>query len=131
LFGPVSVHRQEGPLAGINHDQEVVNMEEAPQAVTGSVTLDIAHPESLSRWHLLAKVFLGWIYVGIPHGIILYFYSIAVGVVTFIAFWVILFTGRYPKGLFDFVVGLYRWQMRVTAYLSLLRDEYPPFSGQP
>ncbi len=49
---------------------------------------------------------------------------------TFIAFWVILFTGQYPRGLFDFAVGFYRWQLRVTAYLGLLRDEYPPFSGQ-
>ena len=95
------------------------------------VVLDIAYPPNLSRGTLLLKVFLGWLYVLIPHGILLYLYGIAVGVVTFIAFWVILFTGKYPKGMFDFVVGMYRWQMRVTAYVGLLRDEYPPFSGQP
>jgi len=95
------------------------------------VTLDIAYPPMLSRGKLLLKVFLGWLYVGIPHGIVLWLYGIAVGVVTFVAFWVILFTGQYPRGMFDFVVGYQRWTTRVTAYLSLMRDEYPPFSGQP
>jgi hypothetical protein len=89
----------------------------------------VEYPEKLSRGKLLLKVFLGWAYVGIPHGIILYFYAIAVAVVTFIAFWIILFTGKYPKGLYDFVVGYNRWSVRVTTYLSLLRDEYPPFTS--
>jgi hypothetical protein len=101
-----------------------------PPVVARPVTLDMAYPERLSRGTLLLKVILGWLYVGIPHGILLWLYGIAVSVVTFIAFWVILFTGQYPKGLYDFVVGYYRWWMRVTAYLGLLRDEYPPFSGQ-
>ena len=91
--------------------------------------LRIEYPETLSRGHLLLKVFLGWAYVGIPHGIMLALYEIAVAVVTFIAFWVILFTGKYPRGMYDFVVGYYRWAWRVGAYLTLLRDEYPPFSG--
>jgi hypothetical protein len=60
----------------------------------------------------------------------LWLYGIAVGIVTFIAFWAILFTGKYPKGMFDFVVGYIRWSINVSAYLSLLRDEYPPFSGE-
>lgn len=105
--------------------------EQAGVAVAAPVTLDIAYPEKLSRGRLLLKVFLGWAYVGIPHGVILWLYAIAVGTATFIAFWIILFTGRYPKGLFDFVVGYTRWSTRVSAYLGLLRDEYPPFSGQP
>ena len=93
--------------------------------------LSIEYPEKLSRGKLLLKVLLGWAYVGIPHGIMLALYEIAVGVVTFIAFWVILFTGKYPKGMFDFQVGFYRWTWRVNAYLDLLCDEYPPFSGSP
>jgi len=101
-----------------------------PPVVARPLTLDIAYPQTLSRGTLLLKVFLGWVYVGIPHGIVLWLYGLAVSVVTFVAFWVILFTGQYPRGLFDFVVGYYRWTMRVTAYLGLLRDEYPPFSGQ-
>ena len=94
------------------------------------VTLTVEYPEKLSRGWLLLKVFFGWLYVGIPHGIILMLYEIAVGVVLFISFWAILFTGKFPKGMFDFVVGFYRWGWRVSAYLSLLRDEYPPFSGK-
>ena len=93
------------------------------------VTLTVEYPERLSRGWVLMKVFFGWLYVGIPHIIILYFYGIAVGIVTFIAFFAILFTGKYPKGMYDFVVGYMRWSLRVNAYLGLLRDEYPPFSG--
>jgi hypothetical protein len=90
----------------------------------------VDYPERLSRWKVVVKALFGWLYAGIPHYIILYFYGIAVGVVTFIAFWIILFTGKYPRGLFDFVVGYMRWSQRVTAYLSLMRDEYPPFTTE-
>ena len=95
------------------------------------INLEIAYPESLSRGHLLLKVFLGWLYVGIVHGIILYFLAIIASIITFLAFFVILFTGKYPRGMFDFVVGFYRWQMRVNAYMSLLRDDFPPFRMSP
>ncbi len=94
------------------------------------VTLTIDYPDKLSRGWLLLKVFFGWFYVGIPHYIILGLYGIAVSIVTFIAFFAILFTGKYPRGMFDFVVGYMRWSNNVTAYLGLLRDEYPPFSGE-
>jgi len=94
------------------------------------VTSQVEYPEKLSRGWLLLKVFFGWLYVGIPHGIILTLYGIAVAVVTFIAFWAILFTAKYPRGMYDFVVGYWRWGLNVSAYLSLWRDEYPPFSGE-
>ena len=94
------------------------------------VQLSIEYPERLSRGWLLLKVFFGWLYVGIPHGIVLWLYGIAVSIVIFIVFWAILFTGKFPKGMFDFVVGYYRWSWRVGTYLSLMRDEYPPFSGK-
>lgn len=92
--------------------------------------MKVDHPQKLSRLVLLLKVFFGWLYVGIPHGIALWLYGIGVYVVTFVAFWVILFTGKYPKGIFDFVVGFIRWQMRVNAYTMLLTDDYPPFNGK-
>lgn len=92
--------------------------------------LKVDYPEKLSRGILLLKVFFGWLYVGIPHGIMLWLYGIAVCVVTFIAFWAILFTGKYPKRMFDFVVGYMRWGLRVSAYMNFLTDEYPPFSGK-
>lgn len=92
--------------------------------------MKVDYPEKLSRIMLLLKVFFGFLYVGIPHGIMLCLYGIAVYVVTIVAFWVILFTGKYPKGLFDFVVGYMRWQLRVNAYMNLLTDQYPPFTGK-
>jgi len=94
------------------------------------ITLTVEYPERLSRGWVVLKVLFDWLYVDIPHGICLGLYGIAVGVVTFIAFWVILFTEKYPKGMYDFVVGYWRWSLNVGAYVSLLRDEYPPFSGE-
>lgn len=94
------------------------------------ITFDVEYPEKLSRGWVVLKMLFGWLYVGIPHGIILWLYGIAVGIVTFIAFWVILFTGKFPRGMYDFVVGYMRWSLNVGVYLSLLRDEYPPFSGE-
>lgn len=94
------------------------------------VKFSVDYPEKLSRGMLLLKTFFGWIYVLIPHGIVLCFYGIAAVVVTFIAWWAILFTGKYPKGMFDFVVGYQRWSNRVNAYMLLLTDAYPPFSSK-
>ena len=91
-----------------------------------AVHLDIPYPnakEELNRWLPLVK----WI-MAIPHYIVLFFLAIAAWVVTIIAWFAILFTGRYPKDMFDFVVGVFRWSLRVTAYALLLTtDCYPPF----
>ena len=86
--------------------------------------LEVEYPERLSRW----KIFVKWL-MAIPHMIILYGYSILASVITFVAFFIILFTGRYPRALFDLVVGYYRWNIRVYAYMLLLTDEYPPFTN--
>ncbi len=81
-------------------------------------------PKDLSRGLPLVKWFLA-----IPHYIILVFLGIAAIVCVVIAWFAILFTGRYPRGLFDFVVGVCRWSLRVAAYAFLLTtDRYPLFS---
>jgi hypothetical protein len=90
------------------------------------VRLDVSYPEQLSRW----LIFVKWL-LAIPHFVVLYALALAAAVVQFIAFFAILFTARYPQGMFNFVVGVYRWQYNVSAYVSLLRDEYPPFSMDP
>jgi hypothetical protein len=64
----------------------------------------------------------------IPHAIVLALLWIAAAVVVVIAFFAVLFTGRWPAGLRDFVLGVARWWLRVDAYVLLLTDEYPPFS---
>jgi hypothetical protein len=69
--------------------------------------------------------------LAIPHYIILVFLIVAVIVTKIIAFFAILFTGRYPRSLFDFGVGVTRWGERVQMYVFLLRDEYPPFRLRP
>jgi hypothetical protein len=79
----------------------------------------------LSRWLWLVKWFLA-----IPHFIILFFLWIAFVVLTIVAFFALLFTGRYPRGMFDFNSGVLRWTWRVLyyTYSALATDEYPPFT---
>lgn len=90
-----------------------------------AVHLDFAHPnaEQLNRGLPLVKWFLA-----IPHYVVLFFLSIGVFFAVIGAWFAILFTGRYPKGIFDFVEGTIRWHNRVIGYaFSLVTDEYPPF----
>ena len=92
-----------------------------------SVHIEIPYPDvkkDLNRWMPLVK----WLLV-IPHVIILAFLMAGLVICTFITWFIILITGSYPKGIFDFVVGTMRWYLRVYAYAFLLvTDEYPPFS---
>jgi hypothetical protein len=91
------------------------------------VHLELDYPnveQDLSRWLPLVKWFLA-----IPHYIVLAVLTVAAVFAVVIAWFAILFTGRYPKGLFDFVVGVGRWALRVQAYaLLLVTDRYPPFT---
>jgi hypothetical protein len=92
-----------------------------------NIELDIDYPDAeqdLNRWLPLVKWFLA-----IPHYFVLFFLSIAAFFAVIIAWFAILFTGRYPRGLFDFVLGVGRWGLRVHAYaFMLVTDRYPPFS---
>jgi len=94
-----------------------------------AVHLEIPYPDArlLNRWLPLVK----WL-LAIPHYIVLVFLDIGVLVAVVVAWFAILFTGRYPRGLFDFVEGVYRWHNRVIGYaLILVTDRYPPFRLQP
>lgn len=92
-----------------------------------SVHLDLDYPDveqDLNRWLPLVKWFLA-----IPHYIVLMVLFLVAIVVAVIAWFAILFTGRYPRGLFDYMVGVGRWGLRVQAYaFFLVTDQYPPFS---
>ena len=91
------------------------------------VQLDFPYPDArrdLNRWLPLVKWFLA-----IPHYIVLFFLYLAMIVVVIGAWFAILFTGRYPRGIFDFVEGVIRWHNRVVGYAFILvTDRYPPFS---
>jgi|SRR5215203_884112 len=95
-----------------------------------SLRLDIRYPDArndLNRWLPLVKWFLA-----IPHYVVLAFLFLAAFACVVIAWFAILFTGRYPRGLFDFVIGVGRWATRVSAYaFMLVTDRYPPFSLSP
>ncbi len=95
-----------------------------------NTSLDIPYPEKLSRGLLILRLLFGLFYVMIPHGFILLFRSIATGFVIFIAWWIVLFTGKYPKGMHDFVTGTIRWGTRVNLYMGFMTDTYPPFTGK-
>jgi Domain of unknown function (DUF4389) len=95
-----------------------------------SVHLDYAYPDAerdLIRWLPVVK----WL-LAIPHYIVLFFLDIAAVLVVIVAWFTILFTGRYPRGMFGFVEGVIRWHNRVVGYaLTLVTDRYPPFRLAP
>jgi hypothetical protein len=110
-----------GTYAALLTDQYPSTVEEQ------SVHLEIDYPNvetDLNRYMPLVKWFLA-----IPHYIVLAFLGIAAFFAVILAWFAILFTGQYPKSLFDYVVGVFRWGLRVGAYAFLLvTDRYPPFS---
>lgn len=89
------------------------------------VGVEIDYPERLSR----LLIFVKWL-LAIPHYIILILYIVALWFVAIIAFFAILFTGNIPRGIWEFILGYTRWSLRVSAYVGLLRDEYPPFTNE-
>jgi len=90
-----------------------------------AVHLDFAYPDArqLNRWLPLVKWFLA-----IPHYVVLFFLGLGVVIAVIAAWFAILLTGAYPRGLFGFVVGVLRWSNRVNGYaFTLVTDQYPPF----
>jgi hypothetical protein len=86
----------------------------------------IEYPERLSR----GLIFVKWL-LAIPHFIALFFVFIAAVFVLIAGWFAVLFTGRWPEGMRNFVIGATRWSMRVSAYFFLMTDQYPPFSLEP
>ncbi len=95
-----------------------------------AVHLDFAYPDArveLNRWLPLVKWFLA-----IPHYVALIFLYLGAIAVVIVAWFAILFTGRYPRGMFDYLEGVIRWHNRVVAYaFTLVTDRYPPFRLRP
>ena len=94
------------------------------------VRFDVQRPEHQSRltnFPLTIGTIIRLI-LAIPHFIILYFLGAVAGIVYFIATFAILFTGRYPRGLYDLYLNYLRWSYRVVGYISHLWDDYPPFA---
>lgn len=94
-----------------------------------NTNFDMEYPETVSRLRLIVRAMFGAL-LTFPHQFVLMFRTIGVMFVGMIAFWAILFTGKYPKGMFDFVVGTMRWQTRVGNYLNYYTEGYPPFTGE-
>ncbi len=97
---------------------------------SGSVKVDLPYPETLSRGVLILRTLFGWLYFYIPHGFCLFFRLIGAGIVQFLAWWVVLFTGAFPENFHSFLTGTQRWLVRFAAYAGFLSDSYPPFSGK-
>jgi hypothetical protein len=89
--------------------------------------LDIFQQETYSRAELLLRSIFGFIYIVIPHAFLLFFLSIWGAILSFLTFWVILFTGRFPESWFEYQLKLRRWTFRLNARLYNLADGYPAF----
>jgi len=105
------------PAIGINTTEENTNLEQP-------------FPEKVSRGLTLLRFFLGYFYILIPHGFMLTFRGIFVGILVFLAWWNVLFTGKYPEYMFNWVTGQLRWQYRVILYMTYMSETYPPFTGE-
>ena len=105
-------------------DQTSANRQKGEHLVSYPVTFEADYVERRNRLTAFFRLILA-----IPLAIVLYVYGIVACIAIVIAWFAIVFTGRYPKGLYDFVAGFMRFLTRVTAYAALLCDPYPPFGG--
>ena len=94
------------------------------------VSLQHDRPEKVSQGLVILRLLFGWLYVCIPHGFCLLFRYIATGVLMFLAWWAVLFTGKYPERWHAFNVGSMRWAIRIMLYMGYYTDQRPAFSGK-
>jgi hypothetical protein len=106
-------------------EQLIVPEPAGPPSPVYPAGLEVTYPSELNRW----LPFVKWL-LAIPHYIALCFVAIGAFFVLIYAFFAVLFTGSYPRGAFDYMVGTLRWVYRVAAYVHLMTDAYPPFSMQ-
>ena len=106
-------------------EQLVVPEPSGPPSPIYPAGLEVTYPSELNRWLPLVK----WL-LAIPHYIVLAFVAFGAFFVSIYAFFAVLFTGRFPRGAFDYMVGTLRWLYRVAAYVHLMTDTYPPFTLQ-
>ncbi|MDH4223495.1 MAG: DUF4389 domain-containing protein [candidate division Zixibacteria bacterium] len=93
------------------------------------VKYDVDYPQKSNPLLVLARFFLGWIYIGIPHGVFMAIYGIGAFLVLLYAGLMIILNGNFPKESFAFLIRYQRYVNRVQAYWMCMVDEYPPFSG--
>jgi len=92
---------------------------------------EIPYKEQSDRISVLLRAVFGFFYVLIPHLFVLYFLALISGILVFFAWWVVLFTGKYPVDMFNFILKTQRWGTRVNLYMMYMTDVYPPFSLDP
>jgi hypothetical protein len=93
------------------------------------VRLEADYPPDSSRLLALTAILFGIkVLLLVPHLIVVWFVSLAAALVAFVGFFVVLITGRYPRGMWEFVLGSLRWQIRINAWQLGLTDRYPPFT---
>ncbi len=97
-------------------------------ASDSNIIIELERPEKSNRGTVLLRAMFGFLYVMLPHAFCLIFLLIGASFVRLIAFWAVLITGKYPKGMHDYMVGLLRWQYRISIYMGYMTDVYPPFS---
>ncbi|MEE8590673.1 MAG: DUF4389 domain-containing protein [Spirochaetia bacterium] len=91
------------------------------------MTLSITHQDRSSRGQLLLRTIFGFIYILIPHGFLLFFLGIWSSILSFITFWIVLFTANFPESIFNWQVKYMNWNLRVSASISNFVDGYPSF----
>lgn len=96
-----------------------------------AIEFEIPYKEESDRVTVLLRGLFGFIFVYIPHGFCLFFLAIVSNLLVFVSWWIVLFTGKYPVDLFNFVLQVQQWSMRVNVYMMYLTDVYPPFSLDP
>jgi hypothetical protein len=95
-----------------------------------NIDFSVPYKEDVSRLRLLGRWFFGWILL-IPHVILMYLRIIGLYFIVFAAWCAVLFTGKYPKGMYDFVEGTFRHYLRIFSWIMFFTDEYPEFTGSP